>query len=454
MHFQNEYGQNGNGQQENRQRAIVVGGGVAGLVAAIRLARSNRKFQVELYEKSDSLGGRARTTHRDRCHFNQGPHALYLGGAALRSLTQLGVETRGKSPNPPKQLLIREGRTCALPLTLPNILKTRGLSFRAKLELLKFLSQLPKIDWSLRQGCTVNDWLNESFRSADMRDFVRLLIRLTSYSNSPHRQSAGVAIRQMQLGLQGVLYLDGGWQSLVDQLVEIATTSGVTIQSHAAVEQIKIENSRATGIVLKDGSTLSAEVVIAATTLQQAAQLISSEFGVKIHECAQAAAPARVACLDIALERPSRPKQAFALGLDEPLYLSNHSLTARLADRASVFHAAWYLAENEEGSTMRPELEKMMDLVQPGWRNSVAAERFLPNMIASSAVDDAASGGFVGRPGVAVEDVEGLFVCGDWVGGEGLLVDASAASAEDAAGQAINYLVSQVKELCHVANQS
>ena len=444
-----------NYEQENSQRAIVVGGGVAGLVAAIRLARSNRRFQIELYEKSDSLGGRARTTHRDHCHFNQGPHALYLGGAALRSLSQLGVEIRGKSPNPPKQLLIRDGRTCALPLTLPNILKTRGLNLRAKLELLKFLSQIPKIDWSLRQGCTVNDWLNESFRSADMRDFVRLLIRLTSYSNSPHRQSAGVAIRQMQLGLQGVLYLDGGWQSLVDQLVEIATASGVLIHSHAAVERIDIENRRASGVVLKDGSTVSAEVVIAATTLQQAAQLIPSEYGAKIHERAQTAVPARVACLDIALKSPSQPKQAFALGLDEPLYLSNHSLTARLADKASVFHAAYYLDEHEEGASVRPQIEKMLDLVQPGWRNTTVASRYLPNMVAASAIDDAASGGFVGRPGVSVEDVEGLFICGDWVGGEGLLVDASVASAEDAAGHAVEFLVKRdFKEHRYVANQS
>lgn len=424
-------------------RAIVVGGGVAGLIAAIRLAQSNPNIRVAIYEKGDTLGGRARTTHRDAVQFNQGPHALYLAGAAYRSLKELGVTIHGKEPKPPVQELIRAGRTYKLPLSLTNILLTHGLSFRAKVELLKFLKTLPTLDWSLRQGLTVSDWLAQTFRTQDMRDFVRLLIRLTSYSNHPQHQSAGVAIRQLQAGMAGVLYLDGGWQSLVDELMQIATGAGVVIHSHTKVASIEVENGRATGIVLKDGERVAADVVIAATTLQQADQLIPAEFAENIHHRAASTVPARVACLDIALGDVPRPRAAFALGLEEPLYLSNHSLSARLADRASVFHVAWYLGEDEEGTEVRSRIENAMDLVQPGWRNVTAALRFLPNMVGASAVDDAVSGGFVGRPGVTVDDVQGLFVCGDWVGDEGCLVDASAASAEKAAKKAAELLIAE-----------
>jgi phytoene dehydrogenase-like protein len=427
---------------QDSPRAVVVGGGVAGLIAAIRLAQANPNFRVEIYEKGETLGGRARTTHRDAVQFNQGPHALYLAGAAYRSLKELGVTIRGKQPNPPVQELIRAGHAYKLPLSLTNILLTRGLSFRAKLEILKFLKALPTLDWSLRQGLTVSDWLTQTFRTQDIRDFVRLLIRLTSYSNHPERQSAGVAIRQMQAGMAGVLYLDGGWQSLVDQLVEMATAAGVAIRSHANVSRIEIEDGRAIGIVLKDGERIAADVVIAATTLQQADQLIPAEYAASIHHRAATTVPARTACLDIALTAVPRPRAAFALGFNEPLYLSNHSLSARLADRASVFHAAWYLGEDEEGTAMRTRIENALDLVQPGWRNVTTALRFLPNMIAASAVDDAASGGYVGRPSVTVDDVAGLFVCGDWVGDEGCLVDASAASAEKAAKCAAALLTS------------
>jgi phytoene dehydrogenase-like protein len=44
-----------------------------------------------------------------------------------------------------------------------------------------------------------------------------------------------------------------------------------------------------------------------------------------------------------------------------------------------------------------------------------------------------AAGGTAGRPGPAVSSVANLYVVGDWVGPEGLLADASLASAKQAA---------------------
>jgi hypothetical protein len=71
--------------------------------------------------------------------------------------------------------------------------------------------------------------------------------------------------------------------------------------------------------------------------------------------------------------------------------------------------------------------------MQPGWREVVVERRFLPRMVAASALATAGSGGVAGRPGPEVAGSPGLFVAGDWVGPEGWLVDASLASARAAA---------------------
>jgi len=71
--------------------------------------------------------------------------------------------------------------------------------------------------------------------------------------------------------------------------------------------------------------------------------------------------------------------------------------------------------------------------VQPGWRGAVVQRRFLPDMIVMNAMPLASLDGIAGRPGAEITDVNGLFVAGDWVGNEGLLVDASLASAKAAA---------------------
>lgn len=93
-----------------------------------------------------------------------------------------------------------------------------------------------------------------------------------------------------------------------------------------------------------------------------------------------------------------------------------------------------YLGHNgTDPKAVERELEGVVDLVQPGWRDAVAERRFLPSMTVMHALPVAAAGGLAGRPDVRVPEVRNLFVAGDWVGPEGLLADASLASAHRAA---------------------
>lgn len=77
------------------------------------------------------------------------------------------------------------------------------------------------------------------------------------------------------------------------------------------------------------------------------------------------------------------------------------------------------------------ELEDLLDLMQPGWRQVIIKKRPLPNMLVSNAVVTAAAGGLAGRPDEKIGD--NLYVVGDCVGKEGLLSNASFASAKRAA---------------------
>src|SRR5262245_42901438 len=75
---------------------IVVGGGVAGLIAAAFAAQGGAS--VLLFEAAPSFGGRARTRVLSGYHFNQGAHALYRGGILDTALQDLGVAVTGKVP--------------------------------------------------------------------------------------------------------------------------------------------------------------------------------------------------------------------------------------------------------------------------------------------------------------------------------------------------------------------
>jgi hypothetical protein len=74
--------------------------------------------------------------------------------------------------------------------------------------------------------------------------------------------------------------------------------------------------------------------------------------------------------------------------------------------------------------------------MQSGWREVLVKGRPLPNMIVSNALVTAAAGGLAGRPDVKIAD--NLYIVGDWVGNEGLLSNASFASAKRAAQLILN----------------
>ena len=113
-----------------------------------------------------------------------------------------------------------------------------------------------------------------------------------------------------------------------------------------------------------------------------------------------------------------------------------YSATARLApEGGALIQVAKYLEPNHRDSaqTVEHELEGLLDLIQPGWRDVIVHRRFLPDMIVMNAMPLASRNGTAGRPGPEVSDVRGLYIAGDWVGDEGLLADASLASASEAA---------------------
>lgn len=406
---------------------VVVGGGLAGLAAATFLGRAGHS--VTLFEKAHDVGGRARTQEKHGFQFNLGPHALYRHGAGLRVLGELGVPFSGRIP-PLAGLAVQDGQPYALPADPRSMLTTRLLPLAAKLELAKLLVTLPRVDTGPIQNVTVQEWLTQNVRHAETQAVMRMFLRVFTYADAWTTQSAGSAIAQAKRAIQGnVLYLDGGWQTLVEGLRRAAEGAGVAIIKHANVATVERDGA-ACGARLADGSLHSAKAVILATSPAEAAALVQDET--LSRPWTEGAVPVTAACLDLGLSYLPKPDHVLGFGVDRPVYLSVHSKTARLApDGSALIHLAKYGAG--EARADEAELEAFADLLQPGWRNYLVERRFLPRMVVANRLDTAAQGGLAGRPNTAVPDVPGLFLAGDWVGHEGLLADAALASAKRAA---------------------
>jgi phytoene dehydrogenase-like protein len=424
-------------EQENGPKVVVVGGGLGGLAAGTYARRLGGK--VTLLEKSQFLGGRARTDEKDGFFTNLGPHALYRGGPGMRILRELGIHPAGGTPKSSGQYAVRRGAKHTFPSGMLSMLITGLFDLPAKFEVARLLASFGRISGSQVMGLTCQEWVETEVTHPDVREFILAVFRLATYANAPDLFSAGVAIEQLKLALKdNVLYIDEGWQSMVDSLAAEADHAGVMIRKGARCVAVERDGTGSVSAVRLDtGEAIAAERVIVAATPQAALDLIQGGSPwLKRH--AEAAIPVKAACLDVALSTLPRPNATFALGIDAPLYFSVHSASARLApDGEAMIHLGKYLAPGDSGSgTAEKELESLLDLIQPGWRTEVVFKRFLPELTVYNAIPAASSGGLAGRPGAEVPDVPGLFIAGDWVGSEGLLADATLASAKAAAEMA------------------
>lgn len=398
----------------------VVGGGLGGLTAAVHAARAGAS--VTLFE-SGRLGGRARTTTVDPgVVLNAGPRALYAGGAAARELAALGVTWSGGVPPTTGARATRGGSVHVLPGTPAQLLRTGLLGTRSKLQVGRLLASLPRRDPASVVGRSVSQWLDGLGLAADASDLLRAVLRLATYVDDPEHLDAGAALAQLQLALgDGVRYLDGGFQRLVDELAQVAATAGVEVHDHAQVGPVR-PAARGHGWELSSGAgtTVAAAVVLAVGTPAAAGRLAPVPF-----DTSGVGPPVTAACLELAVR--GTPHVPFLLGIDRPLYLSQHAPAARLAPEGlSVVHVARYGATDDADAD---EAELWAHASAAGIRRAdVVVERFLRRMVVTGGAPSAVGGGLRGRPTVDVPAADGLFLAGDWVGDEGLLADAAVAS--------------------------
>jgi phytoene dehydrogenase-like protein len=411
---------------------VIIGGGLAGLTTAALLARAGKAVTV-FEHSSREIGGRARTAEIEGFYFNQGPHALYLTDASDSILKEIGITYTGGIPAL-KGYLIKGGKKREIAGDYSSWLsgKSDGSQF--------FISPT-KIDFSQLESVTEQEWLDKNIHDINDAEIIKTIFRLNTYANDPDIQSIGPVLHQIYVGSRaGVMYLDGGWQTIVDGLLTVAKNANARIVMGKKATRIKRTDSSGWQVLLSDKTEVSAKIVVIAAGPNDAYSLFDdNERPDVLSKAGKEAKPVRLVCLDVALSSLPDKDTLFALGVDRPLYFSVHSAYAKLApEGGALIHVAKYLGTSIEPKPRedQPELEEFLDLLQPGWRQVLVKKRPLPNMVVSNALVTAADGGLGGRPDPRIAD--NLYIVGDWVGKEGLVSNASVASAKHAAQLILN----------------
>ncbi|MET3729408.1 phytoene dehydrogenase-like protein [Fictibacillus halophilus] len=406
----------------------IVGGGIAGLTSAVYLAQAGKS--VVVLEKASKVGGRAQTTSKNGALFNLGGHALYRGGAAEKILNELQVNVSGAVPNT-KGYAIWNGELFELPGSLAAMVKTKLLTWSGKTELVKVMLKLQTIYATTIPHMSLREWAEKEIKDPMVRNVFYALCRTSTYCIDYHQQLASAVIQQVKLGLKGVLYVNNGWQSIVENLRLKALEAGAIILTNKTVSSIQIGIQHQ--LYFADGGRMAVSDVILTAGPDQSMKLINEAEGTLLQKWSQQARPVYAACLDVALKKLPRSSHHFAIGIDQHILFSNHSRACSLSqDGEIVIQMIKYLGTKKEESANvhKQELESILDLMQPGWRKELVAQQFLPRMIV---VQDTISVQDKQYFGPGVPEIPGLYIAGDGTGHGEMLVDTAFASAKRAA---------------------
>jgi phytoene dehydrogenase-like protein len=383
----------------------IVGGGMAGLTAAITVAEGGAP--VRLFEAHDALGGRARSMGGPY-KANFGPHVIYKDGPLWSWLAERELLPHYSGP-PLAGIRFRwQGEIRRTPPlgTIPAVLRLRG-------------REAP-VDQSFR------DWVagHSDERTAAM---LSAAAGVYTFHHDPGELSAAFvwkhSVRVLLSPPPTARYLHGGWGSLVAVLEARARRLGVEIETGQAIE------------------TLPAPPVIVATELGRAGRLLGDD---------SLSWPAgHTVCIDLGLKH-RRGDPFIVSDLDESGWVERFSAAdpSLAPDGEELVQAQMPVRPDESADRAGMRLERLLQAAFPGlsererWRRRQVME-------GRSGPLDYPGKTWHDRP--VVDRGDGVFLAGDMVAAPGLLSEVAWASGTEAGQLALAAVGSQRGELRRVA---
>ena len=271
--------------KENNKRCVVIGAGVSGIAAAIRMR--NKGYQVTVFEANSFPGGKCSTETKDGYRFDMGP-SVFTMPQYVDELFMLS----GKNPrdhfnyiplDPVYKYFFEDGSTldayhgkerfaeqlsAKTKDTKEDILKyldkteviynlTDEVFLKNSLHRLKNFFTWPVVKGILNFGKigafdTMNGANKKAFKDPRL---VQIFNRYATYNgSSPYLSPATLNVIAHVEIVKGAFYPEGGMFSITSSLVQLAKDIGVQFKFSTAVREILIENKKVTGIRTDAGS--------------------------------------------------------------------------------------------------------------------------------------------------------------------------------------------------------
>jgi phytoene desaturase len=296
-----------------RSDIIIVGGGLGGLAAAIRLAGAGHR--VRLLEKNERVGGKMNIAEAGGYRWDTGPSLFTMPWVVRELYESVGRRTDDSLTIVPVDPVCRyrwpDGTQWDHRAALADLIREitrlsppdaigffRFMAFAARIYratsgpfLLapfrgwqdfvtpRFITDAPALD-PLR---TVDQAVSRYFRSPHLRQVFN---RYATYNgSSPYRAPATFSIIPYIEFAEGGWYIRGGMYRLAESLQELAESLGVEIATHSEVTEVLIRDGVSHGVRLGDGRELTADrVIVNVDALHGLRHLVAPEHRRRWHD--------------------------------------------------------------------------------------------------------------------------------------------------------------------------
>ena len=268
----------------------IIGGGWAGLAAAVELSKNN--IPVTVYESAKQLGGRARSVEINGLSVDNGQH-LMIGAyqQMLDLLNTVNVTEEDVFYRTPQQIKVMDlkANITAFDLKLPKLptplnilfgmLRCPSLSFSEKIQALyRFNSLLNK---RIKQDISVDQWLNKARLPTHYIEYLLKPLCLAALTTHTHEASAKVFQTVLQQTFNGpgsntdLLIPKKDLGSIFPAAAKnyIESKGGKVFLEHR-VSQINYNRLQATSIIINN-KTIDTEQLILATPSYTTSKLLS-----------------------------------------------------------------------------------------------------------------------------------------------------------------------------------
>ena len=242
-----------------RKHIGVIGGGMAGLTAALRFAQAGQR--VTLWERSDHLGGQAVAFPAAGGHLEHFYHHLFQSDVDIVALIEeLGIGDQ-LMWLPSNVGYYADDRIWPLN-GAADLLRLGFIPFHDRVRLGVVTAYLQKVrDWKRFEHVTAHDWLQ---RALGKRAYDRTLgAQLRAKFGRYHDQVAMVwfwgkiwlrtTSRKSPLDQEKLGYPAGSFNTVIDALADAARNAGVTIHVGSGLERVEQDSDGTWSVVLADG---------------------------------------------------------------------------------------------------------------------------------------------------------------------------------------------------------